>query len=144
MTMVGRRCCASASAARMPAGPAPVMTILGSGTWQASVRCHAHASGDQRATRTYRRAVDCDPALLTGAHQAEARSRSIALLRRCKVAAQCEHGSQYRIAFAGGHARAVEAEFERWSIALDQSNHLRLRELGSRALRRSVWFHRVK
>ena len=128
----------------MPAGPAPITAMVGSATWRASVGRHTHARADQRAARAYGQAVDSDPALLTGAHQAEARARSIAEPRLRKMTAQRKHGGQDRIAFAGGRRRAVEAEFQRWSIALDQSLHLWLRELAGRALQRGVWFHSVK
>src|SRR5689334_17199579 len=86
--------------ARTPAGPAPTTTmVMGAGSRD---RLQRHAVfGHGRAGADTAAIGERDPAILTGAHQAEAGARPIAELRLAQVPAGEKQRRQQRIALQG-------------------------------------------
>src|SRR5207253_10047778 len=96
----------SASAARKPAGPAP-MTTMASAT-PSSVNHDRHAGLDRRRAGAQAATVrETDPAILTGRHKAEARAVRFAKLEAAQSRAMQQDRRQQQIARTRFGRRAV-------------------------------------
>src|SRR5438445_10372692 len=100
----------SASAARRPAGPAP-MTTTASATCD-SVDYNRHAGLDHCRAGTQAASIrKADPAVLTGSHQAESRAIRFAKLKVAQGRAMQQDGRQQQVALMRFCRLAVDREW---------------------------------
>jgi hypothetical protein len=84
---------------------------------------HRHAGLDRRRARTQPLArFTPDPAVLAGAHQAEARACAVAELAVAHAPAVRQQRDEQRVTGQRGHARAVDAQGNRRAVALGKAD----------------------
>src|SRR5581483_124815 len=131
-------CRSSTSAAATPAGPAPMMTTSATAR-KALGRAgqQAHAGARRRRAGAEPSAIGApDPAILAGAHQAEACALLAVELEQADVALRAQHRRQHALARLRRDRAAIEADLDRGTAKRCRAPELaRLRFLRHQPLR---------